>query len=201
MSLRSVMAKSLWLAKQPRATPPRRAALRSGFRQSARGGPDPDLQPAIAGGRIEFLVIALEVRRVGGFHARSRQPVIPDRVHGAANGRDVRSVSKHDIALFGDPHAPGIRAAVRRSRCFDAGNVVEIAGIVAVAADAIGHLADPAGDVVDDLVEALPQVGNAGALFSWVQRSPIPATSRALPVSKRGALRLSSGVEFMMIGS
>ena len=45
---------------------------------------------------------------------------------------------------------------------FDAGDVVEIAGIVAVAADAIGDLADARGDMVDGLVKLVPQVRNAG---------------------------------------
>src|SRR4249919_3332652 len=86
-----VMTKEITLAKQPRATPPRRAALRCGpLRQSASvADRDPDFQPAIAGAGIELFVVAFEVRRVGGFHPRCRQPVIPDRVDGAANGRDV----------------------------------------------------------------------------------------------------------------
>ena len=84
---------------------------------------------------------------------------------------------------------------------FDAGDVVEIAGIVAVAADAIGHLADPAGDVVDDLVEALPLVGNAGAFVLVGAAFADTGDQQGLPVSKRGGLRLSSGVESMMIGS
>src|SRR5256885_17195497 len=101
------MAKSLWLAKQPRATPARRAALRCGLlRQSASvGDRDPDFQPAIAGRGIELLVVALEIRRVGGLQSRSRQPVIPDRVDGSANGRDVLAMGENRVALFGNPHA------------------------------------------------------------------------------------------------
>src|ERR1700682_4615861 len=63
----------------------------------------PDLEPAIAGHRIELLVIALEVRRIGHLHVRLRQKVIPDRVDGAADGRDMLGVSEHEIFLLGDP--------------------------------------------------------------------------------------------------
>jgi len=61
----------------------------------------PNLEPAIAGRRIEGLVITLEVRRVSGLHPRHRQPVIPDRVDGAADGRDVLGVGEHRIFLLG----------------------------------------------------------------------------------------------------
>src|ERR1700752_1081695 len=41
----------------------------------------PDLKPAIARGGIEFLVIALKVRRVRNLQPRLRQPLITDRAH------------------------------------------------------------------------------------------------------------------------
>src|SRR5258707_1321459 len=62
----------------------------------------PDFQAAIAGERIEILVVSLEVGRIGRFQSRSRQPVIPDRVDGPANGRDVVAVGEDRVSLFGD---------------------------------------------------------------------------------------------------
>src|ERR1700737_4435488 len=73
----------------------------------------PDFEAAIAGERIENLVITLEVGRVGRFQSRSRQPVIPDRVDGPANGRDVLAVRKHCVFLFGNPNAREFAREIR----------------------------------------------------------------------------------------
>jgi hypothetical protein len=70
---------------------------------------------------------------------------------------------KTGVFLFGNPHARELARQVGEVGDLDAGDVVEIAGIVAVAADAVGDLADPRRDVVDGLVKLLPQVRNAGA--------------------------------------
>src|ERR1700694_3110594 len=67
--LRNVMAKSISVAKQPAGIGLRRAAKRCGLLPDRH----PNLEPAIAGQRIEVLVIALEVRRVGHFQSRGRQ--------------------------------------------------------------------------------------------------------------------------------
>ena len=91
--------------------------------------------------------------------------MIPDRVDGAADGRDVVGVGEHRVALLGDAHAAEVARQVGEIGDFDAGDVVEIAGVVAVAADAIGDLPDPAGKVVDVLMKAMPQGGNAGAVL------------------------------------
>src|SRR5450432_2189941 len=128
----------------------------------------PNLQPAIAGERIEVFVVALEVGRVGCLQARRRQPLIPDRVDGAANGGDVVAMAEHRVALFGDPHTGELAWQVGKVRHFDTGDVVEIAGIVAVAADAVSDLADPAGNILDRLMKALPLAGNGGAGFAEV---------------------------------
>jgi len=61
----------------------------------------PNLKTAIAGERIEIPVITLEVGDVGHFQARRRQPVIPDRVDGAANGRDMVAMGKDRVFLRG----------------------------------------------------------------------------------------------------
>ena len=110
-------------------------------------------------------------------------------------------VGEHRVFLFGNPHARELARQVGEVGDLDAGDVIEIAGIVAVAADAIGDLADPRRDVVDGLVKLVPRFGMPAPLFSWVQRSAMPETSNGLEVSKRGGLRLSSRVESMTMGS
>src|SRR5882757_8754209 len=107
----------------------------------------PYFETAIAGERVEILVVTLEVGRIGRFQSRSRQPVIPDRVDGPANGRDVVAVGEDRVSLFGDADAAEFARQVGKIRYFDAGDVIEVSGIVAVAADTVGHLPDPAGDV------------------------------------------------------
>src|SRR6478752_2534211 len=87
---------SAWWSGARRQTIPRAVLLPHRY---------PDFEPAIAGGRIEILVVALKTRRVGGLHARRRQPMIPYRVDGAADGRDMLSVGEHGVFLFGNPHA------------------------------------------------------------------------------------------------
>src|SRR5882757_4023918 len=123
----------------------------------------PDLQSAIAGQRIEALVVALEVRRVRDGHAGLRQPAIPDRVDGAADARDVVLVGEHEIFLRRDPDQGELARQLGEIRDLDAGDVVEIAGVVAVAADAIGQFAELTGNVGALLVEIVPLVRNAGA--------------------------------------
>src|SRR5579872_6435103 len=65
----------------------------------------PDLEAAVAGERIERLVIALEIRGIRCLQSRRRQPVIPDRVDGAADRGNVVAVAEHRVALLRDPHA------------------------------------------------------------------------------------------------
>ena len=64
--------------------------------------------------------------------------MIPDRVDGAPNGRDVLGVSEHRVSLFGNPHAGELARQVREVGDLDAGDVVDFAGIVAVAVSAHG---------------------------------------------------------------
>src|SRR3954449_8980463 len=59
----------------------------------------PYFETAIAGERIEVLVVPLKTGRVGGFQSRCREPVIPDRVDGAANGRNVLTVGEHRVVV------------------------------------------------------------------------------------------------------
>src|ERR1700694_388934 len=157
------MAKSISLAKQSGAG-------------TAQGSPayrlfldrDPDLEAAIAGERIEILVVALEVGRVGRLQSRRRQPMIPDCVDGAANGRDVVAVGEDRVSLFGNPNAAEFARQIGEVGDFDAGDVVEISGIIAVAADAVSDLPEPPGNVPNGLMEPLPLAGNAGAVLASV---------------------------------
>ena len=65
-------------------------------------------------------------------------------------------MGKDRVFLLGDPNAREFARQVGEVGDLDTGDVVEIAGIVAIAADAIGHLPDPSGNVVDRLMKALP---------------------------------------------
>src|SRR5258708_17911170 len=89
----------------------------------------PDFEAAIAGERIEILVVTLKEGRVGRFQSRSRQPLIPDRVDGAANGRDVVAVGEHRISLLADAYAAEFAPQIGKIRHFDAGDIIEVAGI------------------------------------------------------------------------
>src|SRR5580693_2990371 len=73
-------------------------------------------------------------------------------------------MSEDRVALLGNAHAAELTRQIGEISDLDAGDVVEIAGVVAVAADAIGDRPDPAGKALDVLMEALPQAGNAGAI-------------------------------------
>jgi hypothetical protein len=140
--------------------------VETGFPCGPTPPPYPNLQPAIARERIELFVIALEIRRVGGFHPGRRQPLIPDRADGAANGRDVIAVGEHRVFLFGNPHPAELARQIGEIRHFDAGDIVKISGIVSITADALGHLPDPAArDMRFGLMNALPLAGNGSPAF------------------------------------
>src|SRR5262249_53906928 len=114
----------------------------------------PDLEAAIAGDRIELLVIALEVRRIRDLMPRRRHPVIPDGVDGPPDGRDVITVGEDRVFLRWDSNAAELARQVGEVGDLNAGDIVEIAGVIAVAADAIGDRPDPGRNILDQLVEA-----------------------------------------------
>src|SRR5260370_34780970 len=116
----------------------------------------PDFEATISRERIEILVVSLEVGRIRRFQSGRRQPVIPDRVDGPANGRDVIAVGKARVSLFGDANAAELARQIGEVGYFDPGDVVEVAGVIAVAAAAVSHLPDPAGNVLHCLATALP---------------------------------------------
>src|SRR6266403_4332741 len=157
------MAKSISLAKQCQAMRPRRAAPRTLLLNRY-----PNLEAAITGKRIEVLVVTLEVGCIGCFQPGRWQPVIPDRVDGAANGRDVVAVGEDRISLLGYPDPAEFARQIGEVSHFDAGDVVEISGIVGVAADTVGHRPDPAGNVLHRLVKTLPLAGNGGAALTGI---------------------------------
>src|SRR6516165_9396401 len=97
--LHAVMAKSLRLAKQTGLCARAMQLCTLLFHRH------PDLEAAIAGQGIKILAVALEVRRIGRLEAGGRQPVIPDRVDRAADGRDMVAVGEHRVALLGDADA------------------------------------------------------------------------------------------------
>src|SRR6267154_3098093 len=100
---------------------PRKAAPRRLLRDRY-----PNLEAAITGERIEVLVVTLEVGRIGGFQTGRRQPVIPDRVDGAANGRDVVAMGEDRVSLFGNPHTAEFARQIGEVGYFDAGNIIKI---------------------------------------------------------------------------
>src|SRR5579863_1425688 len=65
---------------------------------------NPDFEAAIAGCGIEIRVIALEIRRIGNLEAGSRQPLVPDRIDAASDGRDVLAMREHGITLLRNSH-------------------------------------------------------------------------------------------------
>src|SRR5579859_7643013 len=95
-------------AKQPALASSRNAWARAAkcrkFRPILFLYRNPDFEPAIAGDGIEFFVVALEIRRIGELEAGGWQPLVPDGVDGAADGRDVFAMAEHGIARFGNPH-------------------------------------------------------------------------------------------------
>src|SRR6185437_1868803 len=117
---------------------------------------NPDLDAAQPGARIEGLGVALEIRRICRLVTGLRQPPAPDRVDGAPDRRDVLGVPEEGIALGRNAHAAELRRQSREILHLDAGDVVEIAFVIAVAADAVGGAADRAGNVAEIGLEALP---------------------------------------------
>src|SRR3984957_11779967 len=145
----------------------RRAGLPGSFRRLLPYR-DPDLKTAIARDRIEMFVIALEGRRVGDFQAGCRQPMVPDRIDGVTDGGVGGAGGEHGITLLGHPDTRERTRQIGEIGDFNARDVVEIAGIVAVAADAISDFADAMGNIVDRVMKALPLAWNARTVLVGV---------------------------------
>src|SRR5450830_2116129 len=63
---------------------------------------EPDFHAADAAGRIEMLVVAFKIGRVGHFQPGLWQPLVPQRMPGDADGGNMPAVVKHGIALRRD---------------------------------------------------------------------------------------------------
>src|SRR4051812_44083094 len=118
--------------------PTRRQEARFHIRAETSLVPDrnPDFEASVAGLRIEVLVIPLKAGCVGRFESGSRQPLIPDSVDGSANARDVITMAEHRVSLLGDANTTELTRQVGEVGYLDPSDVVEISGIIAVAADA-----------------------------------------------------------------
>src|SRR5262249_42867757 len=95
-----------------------------------------------------------------------RQPLVPDGVDRPADARDVVAMREDGVALRWYAHAREVRRQLREGGDFDAADVVEVAVVVGVAADAVGRVADLPGDVADVRPEALPLRGDGLAAFA-----------------------------------
>ena len=65
-------------------------------------------------------------------------------------------MGEHDVAMLGNPHAAEFGGEVVEAGDLDAGDIFEISGPVAVAADAVGDVADLARDVAELGHKTLP---------------------------------------------
>src|SRR4029077_15690702 len=95
-------------------------------------------------------------------------------------------VGEHGVFLPGYPHVGEFAGQVGEGGDLDAGDVVEIPGIVALAEDAIGHLADPCGNAVDRLMKALPLAGNGSAAFAVIAFADAGDEQRLARLETRG---------------
>src|SRR6185312_12331950 len=117
---------------------------------------NPDLQAAVAGDGVEILAVALEVGCVDALLTGCWQPFVPDRAPGAAYGGNVTAVSEHGVPLRCDAHPTEFARHAGEVGDFDAGDVVTVACVVAVANHAVGDLADLIGYVAKVRQETLP---------------------------------------------
>src|SRR5258708_33231768 len=78
------------------------------------------------------------------------------------------------VFLFGNANARKFARQVGEVGHFDACDIVEISGVVAIAADAVRHLPDPARNILHRLIKALPLAGNPGAVLVIIA---LPETS------------------------
>src|SRR5258708_880085 len=70
---------------------------------------------------------------------------------------------KDRVFLLGDANVGEFARQIGEVGDLDAGDVVEVSGVIGVTADAVSHRPDLAGNVLDRLMKALPLSGNGGA--------------------------------------
>src|SRR5260221_9644217 len=73
----------------------------------------------------------------------------------------MTAMGEHYVSLLGDADAAQLAGKSGKARDFNAGDILEVAGAVAVAGHAIGRSADLSGNVADIRSETLPLGGNA----------------------------------------
>src|SRR5450830_702 len=121
---------------------------------------EPDFHAASTTDRVELVAVALEIRGVCSTMARLGQPFVPDRMPGGADGGNMATMLEHGIVPGSDTQAaPAIRNSAKIIHGHGA-QIVEMAGVVIVAAHAIHQLAS--GNMGQ---ETLPQGRNAGTGF------------------------------------
>src|SRR6266567_2507105 len=88
---------------------------------------------ARSGREIERLAEALETRCIGGLVSRVRKPLGPDRADRPADGRNVLAMGEYSVFLLAQSQAAEGGRQPGEIRHFRAGNVIEIALVIAVA--------------------------------------------------------------------
>src|SRR5215469_2257598 len=107
----------------------------------------PYLEASHSGRGIKVFAIALEIRSIGHFVHRFRQPLIPNAVPRTANGGDMAVLGKHCISLFRNSYTGPIGGKPGEIHHFHAAHVVKVAHIVTVAANTVSCSAKLTGDV------------------------------------------------------
>src|SRR5881394_1112508 len=117
---------------------------------------NPNFEPARSGTEIECVAETFETRRVGDLIPRGRQPPGPDRALGAADRRNVPAMFEHGIAPRADPQPAERRRQIGEVAHLRAGDVIEIADVIAVVGHAESGATELAGNISKMRHEALP---------------------------------------------
>ena len=111
---------------------------------------------------IEAVVVTLHhIWHAAMLVAGLRQPVTEDLVHGGGDAGNMAAMGEDDIALRRQLQGrKALRQIVGRGD-FGGGHIAEAFGLAfGLGADAVGDIADLAGDMAEILVEFLPERGN-----------------------------------------
>jgi hypothetical protein len=101
--------------------------------------------------------------------------------------------------LWGYPQPSEFLRRRVKTHHFYAGDIVK-SGVVSIVTNTIGNPADLAGHTTQMLAEPLPQA-RQGREIVESNRSPRPATRKALPFSIRGGCSVVFAVSFILKGS
>src|SRR5579883_1703601 len=100
--------------------------------------------------------------------SRFWQPLVPDRVPGAPDRRDVLTVGKHRILLRRDSDAGKVRRNPGEIRDLDTAQVIEIPLIIGVVPDTERRLTDLPGNGSKVRQKSLPLRRDSGARLARV---------------------------------